>query len=85
MPPKPTPRLQLAGDIFDGKVAEKKDSPVAETGKAPRPYSPPIFSSAPASGRLTRFGLFTGCSDQKPNLQYLVIRALNVLMLPKPS
>lgn len=36
MSPKPTSKILLALDSSDGNVVEKKVSPVAETGKAPR-------------------------------------------------
>jgi len=85
MPPKPTSKVLFALDSIGGKVDEGKDPPVAETGKAPRLYSPPIFSSASASGRLTRFGLFVGCNDRKLNPSYLAIRMLSVPRPPKPS
>jgi hypothetical protein len=85
MPPKPTSKVLFALDSLGRNAAEKKDPPVAETGKAPRLYPPPIFPSAPASGRLTRSGPFTGYNDRKPNPPYLVIKTLNVPRSPKPS
>jgi len=85
MPPNSTSKVIFALDSIGGKVDKGKDPPVAETGKAPRLYSPPIFSSASASGRLTRFGLFTGCNDRKLNPSSLAIRMLNVPRPLKPS
>ena len=46
MPPKPKSKILLALDSLDStKSGEKKGSPVAETGKAPRLYPlsfPPV-------------------------------------------
>ena len=84
MPPKPTSKILFALDNADGKAVEKKEPPVAETGKAPRPYTPPILPSAPATGKLTRFRLFADYSDRKLNPLYLVIREPDVLGSPNP-
>ena len=77
MPPKPTSKVLFALDSLDSKAAEKKDPPVAETGKAPRLYSPLSFTPLPRRV-LTRSGLFAGCSDRKPSPQYLGIKTHNV-------
>ena len=84
MPPKPTSEILFALDNMDGKAVERKESPVAETGKAPRLYSPPIFPSAPATGKLTQFRLFADYSDRKLNPPYLVIREPAAPGSPKP-
>ena len=44
MPPKPTSKILLALDSSDGKGVERKDPSVAEAGRMPRVYLPPIFS-----------------------------------------
>ena len=82
MPPKPTSKILLALDNPYGKGAEGKGSHGAETGKAPRVCVPHYLFLL---GWLTRFGLFTGCSDRERNLPYQGTKKLNVPKLPKPS